>query len=82
LKERTKGKIILIVGYYLAIVYPISSVSYEISRIEAFVPYGPLSSWIWWLLMYGILTLTLVIVGIYFIKVGNKVIKESKKDLA
>ena len=71
----------VIVGYYLAIINPISSVGYAISNIGAFFPYDPLSYWIGWLLMYGGLVITLAIVGICLIKAGNEVIKESKKDL-
>jgi len=81
MRERTQGKIYIIVGFYLTIINPISSVSYAISMIGAFVPYDPLSYWIEWLLMYGMLAIVLAVVGVYLIKIGYDVIKKSKKDL-
>lgn len=81
MREKTQGKIYIIVGFYLTIINPISSLSFAISRIGAFVLYDPLSYWIEWLLMYGMLAIVLAVVGVYLIKIGYGVIKKSKKDL-
>jgi len=81
MKERTKGRIMIIVGCYLAILNPISSVSYSIFGIGAFAPYDPLSLLIRWLLIGGILAIILAVIGIYLIKYGYEAIKESKEDL-
>ena len=58
-----------------------SSVLYGIFHIGPLVHFDPLSFWIGWFLESGMLAIILAVVGVYLIKYGYEVIKESKKDL-
>ena len=70
MRKRTISTIYLAVGLILSISFPISSVLNAITAIGAYIPYDPLSYWITWLWQYGLFTITLAIIGVYFIRYG------------
>jgi membrane-associated HD superfamily phosphohydrolase len=66
MRKKTKRGIVLLVGCFLAMINPISSISFAISEVVVF-PYNPLYYWIEWFFMYGWLTILLAIGGGYLI---------------
>jgi len=72
MRKRTIGSIYLVIGIILSIFYPISSVSNVYSSYGPSVPSDPSGYWIQWFWMYGLLTIALAIIGVYFVIFGYR----------
>ena len=80
MRKRTIGTIYLVVGIILSIFYPITSVANGISSIGIKAPSDPLDYWIEWLWKFGLLTIILAIIGVYFVIFGYRCRKYFPKD--
>jgi len=80
MRKRTIGTIYLIVGLILSIFYPITSVSNVVTSYGPSVPSDPLAYWIEWFWKYGLLTIILAIIGVYFVVIGFRFRKWSRED--
>ena len=72
MRKRTVGTIYLVIGLILSIFYPITSVSNVYSSYGPSVPSDPLGYWVQWFWMYGLLTIILAIIGVYFVIFGYR----------
>ena len=80
MRRKNQGTILLVVGILLSIFYPISSVSNVYSSYGPSVPSEPIGYWIQWFWMYGLLTIIVAIIGLYFVVVGYRFRKWSRED--
>ena len=72
MRKRTVGTIYLIIGLYLSILNPISSVSNVYYWYGPSIPSEPIGYWINWFWMSGLLTIVLAIIGAYFVFFGYR----------
>ena len=81
MREKTLGKIYLIVGIYLSIIHPILSINNNrIYTIGGHVPLSPLEYWSEWLWRYGLFAILLAGIGVFFIRASYLRLKESEKE--
>ncbi len=72
MRRKNQGTLLIVVGVMLIIFFPVSSVSNGIGSIGLFFPYDPLSYWMIWLIQYGVLSIIMGIIGVYFIVTGYR----------
>ena len=72
MRKRTAGTIYLVIGIILSIFCPITSVSNVYSSYGPSVPSDPLGYWVQWFWIYGLLTITLALIGVYFVIFGYR----------
>ena len=81
MRQRVIGVLLLILGFYLALLNPIFSILYnEVYTIGFYVPLEPLNYWLEWLFLYGWFTILFAIIGVYLLILGYRYSKSSTKE--
>ena len=81
-RHRVIGVLLIILGFYLALLNPIFSMLYnEVYTIGFYVPLEPLNYWIEWLFLYGWFTILFALVGVYLIIFGYRYSRSSPKEV-
>jgi len=71
MRKKTKGVILIIIGFFLSFVFSIGNLFSRV-RIAFGVPVDPIEYWTSWLGIHGWYTIPLVVVGLFLIIYGRR----------
>ena len=71
MRKKTKGVILIIIGFFLSFVFSISNL-FNYVHIGFGISVDPIDYWANWLIIYGWYTIPLAVVGLFLIIYGRR----------